>query len=208
MPLTRNTQVAKNSVGSDYPAAGVSGVMVEKWLRVLVYFAVVSLCAVRIYSYWGAHQARPQRAAQSVAASLVGSRIGLEANSVGGAAKGTVVIAMTTSCVFCRASAPFYRKLLRKARSLPGGVRMIAVMPESKAAAVSYLQDSLLLTFDDVVQNLHGFATQFTPTLLVADERGVVKGAWIGALRPAAEDEVLAALCGVVGLDRTQCHTQ
>jgi thiol-disulfide isomerase/thioredoxin len=181
--------------------------MVEKWLRAVTYFAVISLCFFRIHSYWHSYQVKPKPSTQSLAARLVGSRVGLSRDTGGGAAKETIVIAMTTSCVFCRASAPFYRKLLRKARSLQGSVRVLAVMPESKGSAVGYLQDSLLLTFDGVVQNLPGFATPFTPTLLVADEQGVVKGAWIGALKPAAEDEVMSALCSIAGLDRTQCRT-
>jgi hypothetical protein len=70
-----------------------------------------------------------------------------------------------------------------------------------------YLQDTLTLTFDDVVQDLPGFTTPFTPTLLVTDEQGVVKGAWIGVLKPAAEDQVMTALCGMAGVDRSTCHT-
>jgi hypothetical protein len=182
--------------------------MLEKWLRALTYVAVISLCCVRIHSYWDSYHAKPKLSARSVAASLVGSRIGLKEAAIGGAAKGTIVIAMTTTCVFCRASGPFYRNLLRTARSLPEGVRAIAVMPEGRDAAGAYLQNSLTLTFDDVVQNLPGFAAKLTPTLLVADEQGVVKGAWIGVLKPAGEDEVMTALCDIAGVDGTRCHTQ
>jgi hypothetical protein len=182
--------------------------MVEKWLRALTYFAVISLCCVRIHSYWDGYHAKPKLSARSLAAHLVGSRIGLKEVTLGGAAKGTIVIAMTTSCVFCRASAPFYRDLLRKAHSHLGSIKAIAVMPEGKDAAVAYLQNSLTLTFDDVVQNLPGFAADFTPTMLVTDEQGVVKGAWIGVLRPAGEDEAMTALCGIAGIDTTRCHTQ
>jgi len=81
-------------------------------------------------------------------------------------------------------------------------------MPEGKDVAVAYLRNSLALTFDEVLQNVPGLSTQVTPTLLLADEQGVVKGAWIGVLRPADEDEVMTALCDVAGLDRMQCRTQ
>jgi hypothetical protein len=180
--------------------------MIEKWLRALVYFAVTILCFVRIGSYWRDNHLKSQGSVQSRVASLLGTRISLERSSAGAASRATIVIAMTTSCLYCRAGASFYRKLLHEARGLPGSVRTIAVMPESTDIPVSYLHDSLALTFDDVVTGLPGFVVRFTPTLLVADEQGVVKGAWIGVPKPAAEAEALAALCGIAGIDGARCH--
>jgi thiol-disulfide isomerase/thioredoxin len=180
--------------------------MVEKWLRGLVYFAVISLCLVRVHSYWSSDQPKAKPTAQSLAARLVGSKLDLKESNGGIAAKATILIAMTTSCVYCRASAPFYTKLLGKVRAFAGNVRTIALMPENKQAAVGYLQDSLLLRFDDVTQRVPGFATAATPTLLVADEQGVVKAAWVGLLKPAAEDEVIKTVCGVAGIDSGRCY--
>jgi hypothetical protein len=110
--------------------------MIEKWLRTLAYFAVICLCCVRLHSYWDGYRAKPKVSPQSLAASLVGSRISLRGSAEDKEPKETIVIAITTSCVFCRARAPFYKKLLRGARSLPGSVRTIAVMPESQEVAV------------------------------------------------------------------------
>ena len=180
----------------------------DRWLRYLTYIAVITLCFVRVYAYWDNYRTKPKLPAQTVAARLIGSKIDPNATGAVGGTRGTIAIAMSTSCVFCKASAPFYRALLGKARRLPGDLRTVAVMPESHDAANRYLRDSLLLTFDAVVQHLPGVVTAFTPTLLLADERGVVKGAWVGLLKPPAEDEVMATLCNVVGLDATDCRSR
>jgi thiol-disulfide isomerase/thioredoxin len=179
--------------------------MLEKCLRGLAYLAVICLCLLRIHSYWQNYHTGAKPSPRSLASRLVGSRIGLKEDRGGEATRGTMVIAMTTVCVFCRASAPFFRKLLQDARGLPWSVRTIAVMPESKDVASGYIRDSLELKFDDVVQHLPGFAPQFTPTLLVADQEGVVKGAWVGVPKPAAEEEIMAALCGVGNRDGAPC---
>ncbi len=181
--------------------------MIEKSLRFIAYLAVIVLCFVRVYSYWSNKGAAPHPSAESLAAHLVGSRIGLGGNATGEAVRASVVIAMTKSCVYCRASAPFYRRLIREAQNLPGGVRTIAVMPESRDAADSYLRNSLILTFDDVVQSLPGFRAAATPTLIVTDRQGVIKGAWVGFLRPEAENAVLAALCRMSGAAGAVCRS-
>ena len=152
--------------------------MADKWLKRLTYLAVISLCCVRIHSYWNSRHAEPRPSAQALSARLVGARIDIKGATAGEAARGTVAIAMTTSCLYCRASAPFYRELLTKVRGLAGKVRTIAVVPGSEDAAVRYLQDSLLLKFDKVVQYLPGLSVAATPTLLVVDEQWVVRRAW------------------------------
>jgi hypothetical protein len=103
------------------------------------------------------------------------------------------------------ASAPFYAKLLMRIRSLGTDIRAVAVMPEARETAVRYLKDSLLLPFDDVVQRVSGFTPIATPTLLVVDEHGVIKGAWVGLLRPEAESQVITGLCDVAGVGRVTC---
>jgi thiol-disulfide isomerase/thioredoxin len=182
--------------------------VVDKWLKGLTYLAVISLCCVRIHSYWDSYHAKPRLSAQALSARLIGARIDIKGTAAGEATRGTVAIAMTTSCLYCRASAPFYRELLMKVRGFAGRVRTVAVMPGSEDAAVHYLQDALLLKFDKVVQHLPGLDVAATPTLLVVDEQGVVRRAWIGLLKPPAENEVMAAVCGIAGLEGPRCEVR
>ncbi len=83
--------------------------MVEKWLRGLTYLVVIALCLVRIYSYWKVGHGTARPTAQSIAAGLVGSRISLPGSVAGVSPKGAVLIAMTTSCVYCRRALHFTR---------------------------------------------------------------------------------------------------
>jgi thiol-disulfide isomerase/thioredoxin len=171
--------------------------MFDKIVRNLVYLAVIGLCLMRAYSYWeGAHPgAKPTQ--KSLVTQLIGSRVELDNTIAGDKAKATLVVAMTTSCIYCKASAPFYRRLLA---GVPTGIRTIAVFPEQNDIARTYLQDSLDLTFNGVVQHLQGLRVTVTPTVLVLDENGTVKAAWVGLLKPDGEREVVEALNRTAGI--------
>ena len=168
---------------------------VEKIVRILAYFAIAAVCLIRARQYL-TENANARPSVETEAAKLVGTNIGAGA-ATGAAPAAHLIVAMNTSCIYCRASAPFYRKLLGSLPGIHGKVDAVAVMPEPEGVAVSYLQDSLALRFDSVVHTLPGLRVSVTPTLLIADRKGVVRKAWIGVLNPEGENQVAATLRAV-----------
>jgi thiol-disulfide isomerase/thioredoxin len=105
--------------------------------------------------------------------------------------KKTLVLVLST-CHFCSESAPFYRQLARKSEEQH--VRTIAVFPQAAAEALSYLKNQEVPVNEVRQSQLPDMQVTRTPTLLLIDEKGIVKGAWIGKLSLDREKEVLAKL--------------
>lgn len=100
----------------------------------------------------------------------------------------TLVLAISTTCHFCKDSVPFYRKL--------GGtdVKTLAVLPQSVAEAQQYLGNAGVRV-DEVRQvSLSALGVRGTPTLLIVNDAGVVTDVWVGKLPPDQENQVLTAL--------------
>src|SRR5579871_5260049 len=81
------------------------------------------------------------------------------------AARGTLVLALSTGCHFCTESAGFYQKLLPFARSQ--GIQVIAALPQSTDEGQAYL-GHLGVAGPTVVQTpLETVEVSGTPTLLL-----------------------------------------
>jgi hypothetical protein len=105
----------------------------------------------------------------------------------------TVVLALSTRCHFCTESAPFFRKLKKKAGK---DIKIIGVLPQPVAESESYLKGEGLHV-DQVKQvTLASIGVNGTPTILLLDANGTVTGSWVGKLQPEDEDRVLAAILG------------
>jgi hypothetical protein len=104
----------------------------------------------------------------------------------------TVVLALSTNCHFCSESAPFYRRLAEELSRRR--VHLTAVLPQNADESSDYLR-ALQLAFGDVRQiPLRTLQIRGTPTLLLVDERGVVRNVWEGKLTAEREQQVLEAV--------------
>ena len=104
-------------------------------------------------------------------------------------AKRTVVIIERAECAFCRASMPFYSKLVRTADD--AGVEVVSVTSDDKAAHQRYL-DANKVRMDRIIQLKDTpLKVSGTPTLIVLDQSKTVLGAWVGQLTSDDEDRVL-----------------
>jgi hypothetical protein len=110
----------------------------------------------------------------------------------------TVLVAIRNGCRYCAASMPFYRKLERSvAARKDGRVKMIFLAPGDQAKNSEYLEanalspDRLMSLSREQAKNLK---ITGTPTVIVADEKGVVKDVWIGQLNDASEAQVMETL--------------
>lgn len=105
-------------------------------------------------------------------------------------------MALKQSCKYCAESMAFYRDLetQRTRRGLP--LRLVVVAPESKADTETYLRDQHL-SVDVVVQSeLSRYSVPGTPTLILVDQKGVVRGSWIGKIPADQEAIVRGAILG------------
>jgi thiol-disulfide isomerase/thioredoxin len=104
-------------------------------------------------------------------------------------AKRTVVIVDRAECAFCRASMPFYAKLVRAADD--AGVEVVSVTSDDKATHQRYL-DANHVHMDRIIELTDTpLKVSGTPTLIVLDQSKTVLGAWVGELTSREEDKVL-----------------
>jgi thioredoxin-related protein len=106
--------------------------------------------------------------------------------------KKSIVLVLSTTCHFCTESAPFYRQLVKKSEEQH--VRTIAVFPQAAVEASSYLKNQDVVVSEVRQSSLADMQVDGTPTLLLIDEKGVVRGEWVGKLPLDGEKDVLAKL--------------
>lgn len=102
----------------------------------------------------------------------------------------TLLLAVSTTCRFCTQSSPFYQRLVRE----HGDAQLIALLPQTVGEGQAYLKN-LGVEINEVRQiTLDNLGVSGTPTLILVDSSGKVTGAWMGALTPAQENEVITRL--------------
>jgi hypothetical protein len=105
----------------------------------------------------------------------------------------SLVLALSTTCHFCKDSLPFYRDLTAKAQ---GHLNVIAVLPQPEAEATKYLHDAEVSTNQVVSTQLGTIGVLGTPTLLLVDNKGNVHKTWEGLLDQKGQEDVLAQTVG------------
>ena len=107
-------------------------------------------------------------------------------------AKPTVVIVDREECAFCKASLPFYSKLVRAADT--AGVEVVSVTPDDTVRHQQYLDANQVHVDRTIKLKDTPLKVSGTPTLLLLDQSKTVLGAWVGELNPDDEDKVLHLL--------------
>jgi hypothetical protein len=101
----------------------------------------------------------------------------------------TLVLYVKSSCHFCTASMPFFRKLNEARRA--GLVRLVVVSSENHDITEGYLQQNGL-NVDQIVS--HQGRIHSTPTLLEVGQNRVVKNAWVGQQTTEQQQRILATV--------------
>lgn len=128
------------------------------------------------------------RSKQKPSAPAVGSTVSL--SGVDWQENGnTLVMVLQKGCRFCEESAPFYHRLHDQRSGLQP--RLVAVIPGDKAETGRYLSDHGVLADDVINTSLEDIKVDATPTLLLVDQLGRVKSAWVGKLDESREKEVM-----------------
>lgn len=110
-------------------------------------------------------------------------------------AERTVLLFLSSTCIYCTESMPFYRSLAEAQRDSPGLFRLVAVTKEDKNVMANYL-GSHALTVDQIttVAADQPFRLRLTPTLVLVDRDGKATQSWVGALSEDNKAEVLRAI--------------
>lgn len=105
--------------------------------------------------------------------------------------KNTLVLGLQTTCHFCTESAPFFQKL---AAAASGSTRIVAVLPQTIEESKQYLF-KLGVHVDEIrTAPLSSINVSGTPTMMLVNDKGVVKNVWVGKLPEERQTEVLSAI--------------
>ena len=116
------------------------------------------------------------------------------ASADGRSAPATLVLALSTHCDFCQASAPFYQKLTVFKNSAPERVRLATVMPEPKEEIEAYLKKNGIAADAVFSMPVSQIGVNGTPTLLLLDGQNKLIESWVGRLNSQGESEVIGRL--------------
>jgi hypothetical protein len=123
---------------------------------------------------------------------IIGSTISLDGVDFSKSRK-TLFVFLQQDCSACETSIPFYQNLGNTFVE-PATVRLVALTPYKLSTAQKYLLDNGMRV-DEVKRWTPGlFGVRVSPTLILADNKGVVTGAWVGVLSEGGQSEVLSKL--------------
>ena len=100
------------------------------------------------------------------------------------------VLFINTHCRFCAESAPFYRKIADALHDHPTGVTISVLSTEPTGDMRSFLAQEHI-GVNGVYQVSTDIGLRVTPTLLIADDHGIVRRAFIGELNLSRQAKVL-----------------
>ena len=134
----------------------------------------------------------PARKPPPTSESLVGKQISL--SGVDWKTNGkTIVLALQTRCHFCTESASFYQNLVKE-KAKQANVHLVAVLPDAVQESEGYLK-SLGISVDAIIQApLNSVGIRGTPTVLMVDDTGTIRRAWLGRLDADRERDVIGTL--------------
>ncbi len=111
----------------------------------------------------------------------------------------TLVLVLSKNCHFCQESVGFYQKLTAFKNSSPQGLRLVAVLPQSKEEAESYLKEQRIGVDEVISMDVSKLGVRGTPTLLLLDGKHKLEELWAGKLDPTQESQMMERLkkaCG------------
>jgi hypothetical protein len=110
------------------------------------------------------------------------------------AAAPTLVLALSKNCHYCQESEGFYQKLTALKNSSSQGLRMVAVLPESKEEAESYLKEHGIGADVVISASVSQIGVEGTPTLMLLDRENKLQEIWVGKLNDSQETQVIDRL--------------
>ena len=95
----------------------------------------------------------------------------------------TLVLVVSSQCHYCTASMPFYRDLLTGISRAQNHTQVVAAgLLEKTTALQKYLNDNQLAVDQIITVSTAKTKFKVTPTVLLVDRNGIIKGVWTGML--------------------------
>lgn len=112
-----------------------------------------------------------------------------------GSADRTLLIVTKSSCSFCRASYPFYQRLLAERDRTGKPVRIVFLSPaDDRTESIELVRAHGLKPDAQVSYAPRDLRVRVTPTLLLVDRRGHVLDVWFGQAEPVDEVDIQSKL--------------
>jgi hypothetical protein len=166
----------------------------EKITNIAIIAACASLIGYLAWNYYRSSRPLPGRAPEIAK----GTEIKLPGTALANP-QPTLVLALSKNCRFCHESVGFYQKLTAFKKSYPQGLRMVAVLPEKREEAESYLKENQIGVDDVVSMETKKLGVRGTPTLLLLDGQNKLEEIWAGKLNDPQETQVIERLKKVCG---------
>ncbi len=156
--------------------------LIEKIANIAVIVGVVVFLFVVVRGEFNKHKqsGNSPRALVGTSVTLPGTQLNQVHNSL--------LVAISTTCHFCKDSLPFYKTLAEKTK---GKIDVIAVFPQPVAEAQSFLQQAQVAPSSVVSADLGKIGVQGTPTMLLVNPQGKVLEEWLGKQDDGSEQKVL-----------------
>ena len=103
----------------------------------------------------------------------------------------SLVLYVKSTCRFCTESMPFYKQL--RSRAIEKGVPLIVVSPEATEITADYLAGHGVAA-SQIVSHLNEVVG--TPTLVLVDQKGLVRASWLGLQDLEGQSQILKAIAG------------
>jgi hypothetical protein len=103
----------------------------------------------------------------------------------------TLLFVLSSSCKYCKESTPFYQRIIKETRSIKD-LRLVALLPQEIEMGEKYLSDMKIAIRDVKQAGPAAVGASGFPTLIMIDNTGTIKNAWVGKLSAEKEAEVLS----------------
>lgn len=104
----------------------------------------------------------------------------------------SVILVLQTTCHFCNGSMSFYKRLIDLSKGKD--IHYLAVFPEPVEESTRHLNKYGIIGMTVNQAEIDEFHASGTPTLIIANDKGVIERAWVGKLTPKQELEVFERL--------------
>jgi rhodanese-related sulfurtransferase len=106
----------------------------------------------------------------------------------------TLVLALSPGCEYCFQNAAFYQKLSSQLLER-SDMRLVVVLRKSDTTSSSQYLEGLGVVPDEIREMpLRSLGVEFTPTIFLANRRGVVEDVWTGKLSDQGQEEIFRRL--------------
>ena len=167
----------------------------EKFSNVVFIVMCLVVTAVGVQRFTGAGAgAAPAPRPPAAPPFAAGTKLALHPSLTTGSSRASIVVALSTTCQFCTASMPFYRRLADQAAASDGRIKVGVVGLQPEVQIREYMAGNGLAVRTVIDLREAGVPVQATPTLLIVNGAGEVTRSWAGRLRPDEEEAVMSEL--------------